>query len=432
MIESKKIWQHLKQHKIALVSFWMIAILIFIALLASIIATDVPYYVSINNKSYFPILHSGEQLSIVDEHHQSQIINIKQTDWKHFTCDNIIFAPIPYSANTSDYLNADYKAPSDAQLFETNDGIIETIPNKFKHFLGTNKRGEDVLSGLINGTRVSILVGFLSMLFAASFGIFMGAIAGYFGNDGIKISKAGMVGIIIGLLLGWFYAFDVRAYTLSDAAKTSQSSFMLELIFSLLIFAFIVIAFYLLLDFIATRFNLFYGKINLPLDTIISKLIEVIVSLPTVLIIISFAAIFKPSIFILIIIIAFVQWTQIARLVRAEMLKIKQLDYISAAKVLGFSPTRIIFKHALPNAIAPALVSIAFGVASAIIIESSLSFLGIGVPLETVTWGSMINAGRENFQAWWLVLFPGCCIFITVLSLNILGEAVRDAMDVKG
>ena len=133
----------------------------------------------------------------------------------------------------------------------------------------------------------------------------------------------------------------------------------------------------------------------------------------------------------LMIIIGLTAWTGIARLTRAEFLRISTMEYIQAAKSLGISEFRIIFKHALPNALAPALVAIAFGVASAILIESSLSFLGIGVPPSTVTWGSLLNLGREQFTAWWLLVFPGLAIFITVTVYNLLGEGLRDAFDPK-
>ncbi|MFT5054936.1 MAG: peptide/nickel transport system permease protein, partial [Oceanospirillaceae bacterium] len=104
-------------------------------------------------------------------------------------------------------------------------------------------------------------------------------------------------------------------------------------------------------------------------------------------------------------------------------------EYIQAGRALGFDQTRVIFKHALPNGIAPALVVIAFGVAAAILIESSLSFLGVGVPPDLVTWGSLVSSGRENMGAWWLVIFPGLAIFLTVTVYNLLGEGLRDALD---
>jgi peptide/nickel transport system permease protein len=129
------------------------------------------------------------------------------------------------------------------------------------------------------------------------------------------------------------------------------------------------------------------------------------------------------------VIIGLTGWTGIARLTRAEFLRVSNLEYIQAAKSMGFKEFRIIFLHALPNALAPALVSIAFGVASAILIESSLSFLGVGVPPTTVTWGSLLNSGREQYNAWWLVIFPGLAIFLTVTVYNLLGEGLRDALD---
>ena len=107
------------------------------------------------------------------------------------------------------------------------------------------------------------------------------------------------------------------------------------------------------------------------------------------------------------------------------------MEYIQAGQSLGFSEARIIFKHALPNGVAPALVAIAFGVAAAILIESSLSFLGVGVPPDVVTWGSLISSGRQNYAAWWLVIFPGLAIFVTVAVYNLLGEGLRDATDPK-
>jgi peptide/nickel transport system permease protein len=152
--------------------------------------------------------------------------------------------------------------------------------------------------------------------------------------------------------------------------------------------------------------------------------------MPLLILIISVAAIAKEkSIINIMVIIGLTGWTSIARLTRAEFLRVSNLEYIQAAKSMGFSEFRIIFKHALPNAIAPALVAIAFGVASAILIESALSFLGVGVPPNTVTWGSLLNAGREQYSAWWLVVFPGLAIFLTVTIYNLLGEGLRDALD---
>jgi peptide/nickel transport system permease protein len=163
----------------------------------------------------------------------------------------------------------------------------------------------------------------------------------------------------------------------------------------------------------------------------VNKAIEILISLPSILLIITIAAISKRSILNVAIIIGLTSWTFIARQVRSEILKLRELEYIAAARTMGFSSFRILFLHALPNAIAPALVTIAFGIASAIITESSLSFLNIGVPLDTVSWGRLLAESREQFSAWWLVIFPGLCIFATIISFNLIAEGIEDAFNPK-
>jgi peptide/nickel transport system permease protein len=164
-------------------------------------------------------------------------------------------------------------------------------------------------------------------------------------------------------------------------------------------------------------------------DLVISRFFEVMLTLPTFFLLITIAAMFPPSIFLTMTIIGLTGWVGIARFTRSEFLKIRSLDYVTAALALGVSTRKIMFRHILPNALAPVLVSVVLGVASAILLESSLSFLGIGVPLEAVTWGSILNEARSATFAWWLAVFPGAAIFITVLSYYLVGEGLRDALD---
>jgi peptide/nickel transport system permease protein len=116
---------------------------------------------------------------------------------------------------------------------------------------------------------------------------------------------------------------------------------------------------------------------------------------------------------------------------RAELLKIRELEYIKAAEAMGFSRQRIIFRHALPNALGPVLITIAFGVAGAVLTESSLSFLGLGGGPNEITWGLLLKDARVNFSAWWLAVFPGLAIFVTVTIFNLLGEGLTEALDPK-
>jgi peptide/nickel transport system permease protein len=165
------------------------------------------------------------------------------------------------------------------------------------------------------------------------------------------------------------------------------------------------------------------------IDIAISRLFEIMLSIPTFFLLITVAAIFRPSIFMTMIIIGLTSWVGIARFTRSEFLRIRNLDYVTAAISIGVSSRKIMFRHILPNALAPVIVSVVLGIAGAILVESSLSFLGIGVPAELVTWGSILNEASGATFAWWLAVFPGFAIFITVLAYYLVGEGLREVLD---
>jgi len=168
------------------------------------------------------------------------------------------------------------------------------------------------------------------------------------------------------------------------------------------------------------------------IDIVISRLIEIMLTIPTFFLIIAIIAFLPPSIYNIMVVIGLTGWTGAARFVRAEFLKLKQLDFITALRALGASHKRIIFLHMLPNAMAPVLVSAVFGIAGAILTESSLSFLGFGVPPPTPSWGDILSQSRDYIEfAWWLTVFPGFAIFLSITAYNLVGEGLRDAMDPK-
>ncbi len=171
----------------------------------------------------------------------------------------------------------------------------------------------------------------------------------------------------------------------------------------------------------------FYGG---KIDIAISRLIEIVITFPTFFLIITIVAMVQQgSIWLIMGLIGFTNWTSIARFVRGEVLRVRGLDFITAATALGYSQPRVIFRHVLPNAIAPVLVSAAFGIAGAILTESALSFLGFGVPPTVVTWGSVLFRARSSTASWWLAVYPGMMIFLTVSAYNLIGDALRDATD---
>jgi peptide/nickel transport system permease protein len=165
-------------------------------------------------------------------------------------------------------------------------------------------------------------------------------------------------------------------------------------------------------------------------DLLISRIIEVVICFPSFFLILTIVVFVGPSIFHIMLVIGFTAWTGVARLVRGEFLRLGQQEFVLAGRALGYSAPRIIFRHVLPNALAPVLVSATFGIAGAILTESALSFLGFGVTVPWPSWGSILSSGRSSIaSAPWLIYFPGIAIFLTITAYNLVGEALRDASD---
>ncbi|MCU1350604.1 MAG: peptide transporter permease [Acidobacteria bacterium] len=166
------------------------------------------------------------------------------------------------------------------------------------------------------------------------------------------------------------------------------------------------------------------------IDWIVSRTIEIVLCFPFLFLVLGIVALFKASLLTIMIALGITSWTTEARFVRGEFLRIRELDFAQAARASGARDPRIIFRHLLPNALAPVLVSASFGVASAILTESALSFLGFGIQVPTSSWGGMLAEAEDYLEyAWWLVLFPGLAIFTTVAAFNIVGDRFRDAID---
>ena len=189
----------------------------------------------------------------------------------------------------------------------------------------------------------------------------------------------------------------------------------------------IAVAIYVTIGIILGALAGFFGG---RIDMGIQRLIEIVMSMPTIIVILVLIAFLeKPSIFHIMLIIGLVRWTGVARLVRGEFLRLRNLDFVVSAVALGFPTWKVIFQHILPNALGPVLVAATFGVASAILLESTLSFLGFG-DLSAPSWGQTLQEGYSS-GAWHLILVPGFAIFLTVSLLNLVGEGVRDALDPK-
>jgi peptide/nickel transport system permease protein len=165
-------------------------------------------------------------------------------------------------------------------------------------------------------------------------------------------------------------------------------------------------------------------------DSVLMRFVDIMLCFPSFFLILTVVALLGPSLFKVMVVIGITSWMGTSRFVRAEFLSLRERDFVQAAKALGVKDLRIIFLHILPNALAPVFVTATLDVATAILVEAGLSFLGFGVQPPAPSWGNILTEGRTYiFDAWWLTIFPGLAILITVLSFNLLGEGLRDALD---
>lgn len=412
-------WSYVRRqfssNKRALYSFYIIVFMAMVAIFADFLANEKPIYCQYKGQTYFPIFRDyGLSLGLAKW--PKDLLNI---NWLETTFEKCIRTPIPYSTTNQDFFNSGFVSPFGKQ---------DVASMRWRHWLGTDDIGRDITAGLIHGTRIAFIVGIISMSIASFIGILLGAIAGFYGDDKIQLSRAAVIMGILFFFVGWFYAFMTRSYDLSDAIGDSILSFLGQFSISLLIFFGALLVGYLL-SFILKIIPFFRTKVNIPVDIIVQRMIEILVSIPRLFLIIAVIAISKPGIVLIMVIIGLTSWTEIARFIRAELLKVRNLEYIEASEALGYSRWRILFKHAIPNAIAPVLITVAFGIAAAVLIESSLSFLGIGVPAEVVTWGKILAKAQGSKSQLWVAIFPGIAIFLTVTLFNLIGEGLTDALD---
>ena len=405
-----------RKNRPAVWSVRVLIVLFIIGMSSDFLANEKPYYCVISGKSYFPVFTGvGVDLGIA-----KWPVELSNVTWKELKYESVVWAPIPYYPANIDKKNTNFISPFGEQ---------EVGGSHWRHHMGTDNLGRDVMAGMIHGTRIAMLVGVISMSVALLIGLFFGSLAGYYGDSRLKTTRIGFLLNIIFIFFAFYYAFGTRSYLLADAISVSFFGFVLQFLLSLVIFSIIMVIPYLI-NRMLKRSSMSGAEIVVPLDIMISRTIEVIESVPSFLLILSIVAIVeKPSVYIVMVIIGLTRWTGIARYVRGELLKVRSLEYVEAAQALGFPEWRIILRHTLPNSLTPVLIAVSFGIASAILTESSLSFLGIGVPPEQVTWGSMLALARSVPQAWWVAIFPGFAIFITVTIFNLIGDGLTDALD---
>ncbi len=333
--------------------------------------------------------------------------------------DKIIFAPVAYNPGITDADNLGLHSPLEKNYFITEKGVQQELPSRFRHWLGTDARGCDVLSGVIHGTRYSLSIAFFAMLITGFIALITGILSGYFAAEGMIINRFYFLMMCVGLFLSWFYGYYVQRFEIVSSLNNGVVSGVAHILFSLVIVASMIFLFHKAAKFLTLRFQN-RNSITIPVDGIVTRITELFTAVPKVILVISLVAISKPSVFTLIFVFGIMEWTDLSRMIRAEVMRLRQSGFVEAAIATGLSTRQIITQHILPN-VFPVLAPVFFyGISAVILAESGLAFLGLGVSPGTVTWGNLIAQGKENIQAWWLMLFPGLMILFTVLSLNSL------------
>jgi peptide/nickel transport system permease protein len=283
------------------------------------------------------------------------------------------------------------------------------------YLLGTDDLGRDVFARMLQGAWVSLTVGFVAVGIAVIVGIFMGGLAGYYGQGGICydqiLSLLLLLSGIIFFFLGWvklgcgLFGVGIIIFILSLTARRAKGNHFMPG---------------------------WLRKTAFSFDTLIMRMVDIMLCFPSFFLILTVVALLPASIYNIMIIIGLTSWMGTTRFVRAEFLSLREQDFVSAAKALGVGNFRIIFRHMMPNAIAPVLVSSTIGIATAILTEAGLSFLGFGVPPPYATWGNILSDGKRFiFDAPWLTFIPGVAILIVVLCFNLFGEGLKDALNPK-
>ncbi len=294
----------------------------------------------------------------------------------------------------------------------------EEIPTLGVYVLGTDDLGRDVFARMLQGAWVSLTVGFVAVGISVLIGIFMGGIAGYFGEHylrvdlllaaGLLFCGAGLVAagaVVSGIILG---ALALAGIPYFSAVRRMAGRSDPPVWYRVL------------------------RKKAVSVDTLIMRTVDIMLCFPSFFLILTVVALLPASIYNIMIVIGLTSWMGATRFVRADFLSLREQDFVAAAQALGVGSLRIIFRHMMPNAMAPVLVSATIGIASAILTEAGLSFLGFGVPPPHATWGNILSDGKGFiFDAPWLTFVPGLAILIVVLSFNLFGEGLRDALNPK-
>ena len=279
------------------------------------------------------------------------------------------------------------------------------------HWLGTDALGRDLLGAIAKGASRSLFISIGGGLAASAIGVFTGSVSAFFADDLLKVSSKGVIMLfllLLALLYGSLVLWPVVVIKNAWATGAAVSFFLLILLWLL----------YRFLD----KIPVLRKKWIFPFDQLVQRFSEVFTVIPRLYLIVVFALIIPLNVFTLTLLLSLTSWVGISRLVRAEMIRVRSMPYIESARIMGIPEWRIYRKHALPNSLQPVATQVCFTMAGLLITESTLSFVGIGISPEVLSWGSIIHGYLENPQAWWLAFFPAVVIYVVVISYHAIGN----------
>ena len=374
---------HDRQTTTISVAAYTIWILLFLGVFNALICNENPLYIKTHQGMRFPAFN--------DFFHD---ITLRKRIPFNIPEGQGLYTLIPYSYDSIDPLNMSAKSPFGPQQVKS---------RRYKHWLGTDILGRDVASGLCRSLYNSTRVAILATLFSLFIGTFLGLLAGVAGNQRLQMSIPRILLFMVFVFLFIFYLFVFLKYSL-----------WLDL-------------FWMLVALGCTLYIALYmqdigkTKVSVPVNNIISLLIEVRKSVPGLIWVLVLIGIFRnPGLFSTVLIISLVGWTNFARVARAEAMSMVSGNFIAYADAIGVGIFRIMVKHIYPN-IRPIILTMAiFAFTGNILLEATLSFLGMGLPADEVSFGSFFAAAKSNINAWWLIVFPGVVFFLLVFSLRLV------------
>lgn len=406
------VWQRFRAQRAGRLAIRCLQGFLLIAFLSPFLANERPIYAKVDGYIFFPLF----QGILVDGGMSSWNERlIPAEDWLDKTYDKVLFTFIPYSPSSIDHKNLGARGPFERQRVKS---------WRYWHWLGTDKSGRDVAAGMLYGTLMALWVGLIAASVSLVLGLTFGGLAGYFGDSGFVLNRPTLLIYLFFLPLSLFYAAYLPGYY-EDSGWIGLLINFLGLVLGPLLVAYLLAA-------ICSRLFPRLKKITLPLDTILMRILEIVDAIPSIILVLALIATLKqPSVTYMMAIVGVISSASLARFVRAEFLKVRKQAYMEAGRALGFDHLRLIFRHALPNAVGPLLVLLSFSMAAAISTESSLSLLGVGAA-DKVTWGTILGQLRGQHEIeWWLAIFPGIAIFFTVITFNSLGEGLSEALGEK-